>query len=107
MAKKDKGLTGAELSGFCGQVGIILNAGIPLYDGMETLAESAAADTHGALYAELSRRVNETGSLYEAMKDDAGMVISGISREAIEEQQRSLEGIKEELTAAKAEGRTL
>ena len=71
MAKKDKGLTGAELSGFCGQVGIILNAGIPLYDGMETLAESAAADTHGALYAELSRRVNETGSLYEAMKDDA------------------------------------
>ena len=57
MAKKDKGLTGAELSGFCGQVGIILNAGIPLYDGMETLAESAAADTHGALYAELSRRV--------------------------------------------------
>lgn len=45
--------------------------------------------------------------MLEAMKDDAGMVISGISREAIEEQQRSLEGIKEELTAAKAEGRTL
>ena len=45
--------------------------------------------------------------MLEAMKDDEGMVISGISREAIEEQQRSLEGIKEELTAAKAEGRTL
>lgn len=45
--------------------------------------------------------------ILDAMKDDAGMVISGISREAIEEQQRSLEGIKEELTAAKAEGRTL
>lgn len=45
--------------------------------------------------------------MLEAMKDDAGMVISGISREAIEEQQRSLEGIKEELTAAKAEWRTL
>lgn len=45
--------------------------------------------------------------MLESMKDDAGMVISGISREAIEEQQRSLEGIKEELTAAKAEGRTL
>ena len=45
--------------------------------------------------------------MLDAMKDDAGMVISGISREAIEEQQRSLEGIKEELTAAKAEGRTL
>lgn len=45
--------------------------------------------------------------MLEAMKEDAGMVISGISREAIEEEQRSLEGIKEELTAAKAEGRTL
>lgn len=45
--------------------------------------------------------------MLEAMKDDAGMVISGISREAIEEEMRGLEGIKDELTAAKAEGRTL
>ena len=39
MAKKQQGLSSAELSSFCGQVALILEAGLPLYDGMETLAE--------------------------------------------------------------------
>ena len=38
MAGKAKQLSAAELSGFCSQVALILGAGLPLYDGMETLA---------------------------------------------------------------------
>ena len=43
-----KGLPAAELSIFCGHIAMILEAGLPLYDGMETLAganrESGNAD---------------------------------------------------------------
>ena len=68
--KKTQGLSAAELSLFCGQVALILEAGLPLYDGMETLAGTEAADRNAALYQAVSRKVTETGSLYEALKDD-------------------------------------
>lgn len=68
--KKMKTMTGAELSGFCGQVAMILEAGLPLYDGMETLAGMSGDDIPGTMVKEASRRVTETGSLYEALKAD-------------------------------------
>ena len=67
-AKKAKGLSAAELSSFCGQVAMILEAGLPLYDGMETLAGTESGGTHQEMYAAVSRGVTETGSLYEALK---------------------------------------
>ena len=36
--KNDKGMSSAELSSFCGQVALILEAGLPLYDGMRLTA---------------------------------------------------------------------
>ena len=36
--REQSGLSASELSSFCGQVALILEAGLPLYDGMETLA---------------------------------------------------------------------
>ncbi len=68
MAKK--GLTSAELSNFCGQVALILEAGLPLYDGMETLAGSSQASDSADLFQSASKGVNETGSLYDALKMD-------------------------------------
>ncbi len=67
---KVKVLQAAECSGFCSQVALILGAGLPLYDGMETLAEASKGSPYEAVYADVSHRVNEAGSLYEAVKDD-------------------------------------
>ncbi len=65
-----KALSAAELSTFCGQVALILEAGLPLYDGMETLAGAEQDGPLGEIYAAASRGVTETGSLYEALKTD-------------------------------------
>ena len=64
------GLSAAELSNFCGQVALILEAGLPLYDGMETLAGADSGSSNADVYAAASKGVTETGSLYDAIKDD-------------------------------------
>ena len=68
--KMNNGLSSAELSSFCGQVALILEAGIPLYDGMETLAGADIASDYADLYSSASQQVTATGSLYEALKSD-------------------------------------
>ena len=70
MAGNTKGMSPAELSTFCGQVALILEAGLPLYDGMETLAGADSASANADMYAAASRGVTETGSLYEALRSD-------------------------------------
>lgn len=67
---RGRGLTSAELSSFCGQVALILEAGLPLYDGMETLAEADGGAGGSDIYRAASKGVTETGSLYEALKED-------------------------------------
>lgn len=69
-AKQFRKLSAAELSTFCGQVALVLEAGLPLYDGMETLAGADAASAHAELYRKASKGVTETGSLYETLKAD-------------------------------------
>lgn len=64
------GLSSAELSNFCGQVALILEAGLPLYDGMETLAGADSGSANADVYAAASKGVTETGSLYDAIKED-------------------------------------
>ena len=67
---KNKTLSSAELSTFCGQVALILEAGLPLYDGMETLAGADKASENADIYVSASKGVTETGSLYDALKED-------------------------------------
>ncbi|MBO2515887.1 MAG: hypothetical protein CW338_01235 [Clostridiales bacterium] len=66
--KKTEGLNSAELSNFCSQVALILNAGMPLYDGMSTLAEGSRDLEHADVYMAVSKAVDETGSLYKALE---------------------------------------
>lgn len=70
MKKAKAGPTAAELSTFCSQVAMILDSGLVLYDGMETLADTYRDHPSADLYLSASRRVTETGSLYEALKAD-------------------------------------
>ena len=69
--KQEKGLSAAELSTFCGQVALVMEAGLPLYDGMETLAGADTSSDHADIYQAASQGVTETGSLYEALKKDS------------------------------------
>ena len=70
MAGKKRALDSAELSSFCSQVALILSAGLPLYDGMETLAETTRGSEYADLYEDASKGVTETGSLYQALQRD-------------------------------------
>lgn len=60
----------AELSGFCTQVALMLGSGLPLYDGMQALADAAKGSPDEEFFARLNMDVLETGSLYEALKRD-------------------------------------
>ena len=71
MSKKNnQKISAAELSIFCGQVALILEAGLPLYDGMETLAGADTNSENAEMFQKASQGVTETGSLYEALKGD-------------------------------------
>lgn len=68
--KNNQKISAAELSIFCGQVALILEAGLPLYDGMETLAGADTKSENAEMFKKASEGVTETGSLYEALKGD-------------------------------------
>ncbi len=71
QSKKDRGPSPAELSGFCAEVALMLGSGMALYDGMEALSASRLSGENANMYAALSEAVTRTGSLYEALKEDA------------------------------------
>ena len=94
MPKSSKrGLSSAELSSFCSQIALILGAGLPLYEGMETLAESARDSENADLYKSASDAVNETGTLYEALKRDARWPSYLVEMVGIGEQTGQLEQV--------------
>lgn len=62
-------LPAEEIASFCGQISLILQAGIPLYDGMETLVESCEDKKAKEAFKKLAEDVIETGMLYEAVKN--------------------------------------
>ena len=94
MAGKGKrSITSAELSSFCSQVALILSAGLPLYDGMETLAETTKGTEYADWYENASKAVNETGSLYEALKRDDRWPTYLVEMTGIGEQTGQLESV--------------
>ena len=70
MAEVKNKVDSAEVANFCSQVGLLLDASLPLYDGMETIAESSKDSKYADLYQNAYKGLNETGSLYEALKQD-------------------------------------
>ena len=88
-----RSITSEELSSFCSQVALILSAGLPLYDGMETLAETTKGTEYADLYAAASKKVNETGSLYEALKADDRWPTYLVEMTGIGEQTGQLESV--------------
>ncbi len=58
-----------ETALFCEQVAMVLKAGIPLGDGMETLARSYEGSRYGARFDQIRAAVNRRGELSAALED--------------------------------------
>lgn len=63
-------LSAEEISGFCAQLAMMLNSGMAIYDGMDILVQTHKNSANQQAYAALAKALNETGSLYEALKQD-------------------------------------
>lgn len=68
--KKTKTLPSEEIGLFCDQVAMVLKAGIPLHDALETLCESYAGTPYGPCFAQVYERLLATGTLYDAVGDE-------------------------------------
>ena len=69
--KKGRIMSSEELSSFCDQIALMLSSGMTLRDGIEMLAEDEMKDkvkVHP--YTNLYKVVDETGSLYVAMREN-------------------------------------
>ncbi|MBE5937489.1 MAG: type II secretion system F family protein [Lachnospiraceae bacterium] len=98
MLKAGKELPAGETAAFCGQVCIILNAGIPLHDGMETLAESCEEPKAKKAFEHISKKVTETGSLYLAVREAGFFPDYMVSMIKIGEETGNLDDVMESLT---------
>jgi len=69
--KKKRIMSSEELSSFCDQVSLMLSSGMTLRDGIEMLAEDEMKGNDKVHpYTNLYKVVDETGSLYVAMKEN-------------------------------------
>lgn len=100
MAKQimaGRGRTPEELSGFCAQVAMMLSSGMPLYDGMDALAQAYKGSAMEEAYAQVSRLVTESGSLYQALKESGGWPDYLVEMTGIGERTGCLEKIMNDL----------
>ena len=69
--KKKRIMSSEELSSFCDQIALMLSSGMTLRDGIEMLAEDEMkGNDKNHPYTNLYKVVDETGSLYVAMKEN-------------------------------------
>lgn len=100
MKKHDRtALTPQDISGFCAQVALMLGSGMALYDGMETLAASYRGHPQEQMFVRVSQAVTETGSLAEALQQDAAWPAYMREMTAIGERTGRLEEIMNSLSA--------
>ena len=67
---KVKKIDHSELSSFCGQIALVLEAGMPLFDGLETLALTNRESPYADMYEAVAKTVTAGGSFYEALGED-------------------------------------
>ena len=70
--KKNRVMSSEELSSFCDQIALMLSSGMTLRDGIEMLAEDEMKEKNPRVhpYTNLYKVVDETGSLYVALKEN-------------------------------------
>lgn len=96
-AEKKKRFTSEETASFCDQIAMLLNSGIPLYEGAYILAEEVEDKRTKAVLSRIEQLVRENLPLYEALEDTGAfpahmvhMVKVGETTGKLEEVLRSL-----------------
>jgi len=87
-----------EIAVFCSQASMLLKAGIPLHEGLENMTEEYTA-TGGSLLKGIAAKVEETGSLYEAVEDAGVFPSYMVQMIRIGETVGKLEDVLESLSA--------
>ncbi len=86
-----------ETALFCSQVALILKAGIPLYEGIESLSESARDNKANEALKRISEVVIETGSIYQAVKKAEFFPVYMVNMIHIGEETGNLEDVMNSL----------
>lgn len=69
MKQTSSPYTGLALSGFCMQISILLKSAVPLYEGLQVMAEDAAGTREKELLTALSDQVRKGESFSHALKE--------------------------------------
>lgn len=69
MSKQTKYLSNEELSAFCQQIAMVLNAGLPTYYGISILCDEAADDATRDLLTQIYEPMEIGGTLHEALEN--------------------------------------
>ncbi len=62
-------MTPEEISLFCQQAELLLSSGLPLHEGMPTLAENYTGTPYAEQLKQVGEEVSVTGSLYAGVKE--------------------------------------
>lgn len=69
MANHKRKFSNIELSFFCNQVAMILTSGISSFEGLSMMQEEAENEEEKQILMEISEHLEETGNLYESLKE--------------------------------------
>lgn len=92
-------MTPAEISLFCQQAELLLSSGLPLHEGVPTLAEEYAGTPYAKAMTALGEEVSVTGSLYAGMKESPLFPVYMREMVRIGETTGQLENVLHGLTA--------
>lgn len=98
-SKDDKRLTPEELSFFCGQVALMLESGVPLYESIDALAENYASTKYSLAFEALSRRVGDGQSFAEAIGECGIFPQYAVKMAGVGESTGRLDSVMRELSA--------
>lgn len=95
----NKLLSAKDLTSFADQIALVLDAGLPLYDALETIADSEKDGENAEVYRALAENFSKTGNLAEAMRTDAVWPAYVTEMTAIGERSGKLEQVMRGLAA--------
>jgi type IV pilus assembly protein PilC len=97
MSQSKEKITAGESALFCSQVALILQSGVPLHDGITALIGDENASPEA--FQKLAATVQETGSLYEAVKSADAFPAYMVNMIRIGERAGKLEQVMRSLSA--------
>jgi type IV pilus assembly protein PilC len=90
-------LSSSDVSLFCSQVALLLNAGIPLQEGIGTIGENVYTQNGRSLISDIQNSLEESGSLYIALNSTGAFPKYMVDMVNIGEKAGKLDNVMESL----------